>query len=129
MVTRFSVDGQRFTILGDIEDDASAIICNMYDKDTLKTDILQVAHHGWGATTKLYNLLKPTVLMWPTDQNTYADQTAGTSSGKYQTIDFALSKQASVKLIIVADGGHKTVSLPMKDISQSAVSVMQPTRK
>ena len=129
MVTRFSVDGQRFTILGDIEDDASAIICNMYDKDTLKTDILQVAHHGWGATTKLYNLLKPTVLMWPTDQNTYAGQTAGTSSGKYQTIDFALSKQASVKLIIVADGGHKTVSLPMKDISQSAVSVMQPTRK
>jgi hypothetical protein len=67
--------------------------------------------------------------MWPTDQNTYAGQTAGTSSGKYQTIDFALSKQASVKLIIVADGGHKTVSLPMKDISQSAVSVMQPTRK
>ena len=129
MVTRFSVDGQRFTILGDIEDEASAIIVNMYDAATLKTDILQVAHHGWGATTKLYNMLKPTVLMWPTDQQSFTNQTAGTNSGYYYTIDYALSKQANVKLIVVADGGHKTVSLPMKDISQSAVSVMQPTRK
>lgn len=129
MVTRFSVDGQRFTILGDIEDDASAIMVKMYKATDLKTDILQVAHHGWGGTTPLYNMFRPTVLMWPTDQNSFAGQTAGTSSGYYQTIDFALSKQPNVKLIIVADGGHKTVSLPIKDISQSAVSVMQPTRK
>ena len=129
MVTRFDIGGQRFTILGDIEDEASEIMVNMYDTATLKTDILQVAHHGWGGTTRLYNMFKPTVLMWPTDANNFAGQTAGTSSGYYQTIDFALSKQANVKLIIVADGGHKTVSLPMTNISQSAVKVMQPTRK
>jgi beta-lactamase superfamily II metal-dependent hydrolase len=129
MVTRFDIGGQRFTILGDIEDEASAIMVNMYDTATLKTDILQVAHHGWGGTTRLYNMFKPTVLMWPTDANNFAGQTAGTSSGYYQTIDFALSKQANVKLIIVADGGHKTVSLPMTNISQSAVKIMQPTRK
>lgn len=129
MVTRFSIGGQRFTILGDIEDEASAIMCKMYDKETLKTDILQVAHHGWGATTQLYNMFKPTVLMWPTDQNNFAGQTAGTSSGYYQVIDFALSKQPNVKLIVVADGGHKTVSLPMESFTQSAVTIMQPTRK
>ena len=128
MVTRFSVDGQRFTILGDIEDEASAIIVNMYDAATLKTDILQVAHHGWGATTRLYNLFKPTVLMWPTDQKSFNSQTAGTSSGYYYTIDYALAKQTNVKLIVVADGGHKTVSLPMKSYTESAVKVMQPTR-
>lgn len=128
MVTRFSVDGQRFTILGDIEDEASAIMVKMYDATTLKTDILQVAHHGWGATTKLYNLFKPTVLMWPTDQKTFNNQTAGTSSSYYYTIDYALSKQPNVKLIVVADGGHKTVSLPMKSFTESAVQVMQPTR-
>ncbi len=129
MVTRFDIGGQSFTILGDIEDEASAIIVEMYDAASLKTDILQVAHHGWGATTKLYNLLKPTVLVWPTDQNTFTKQTAGTSSSYYYVIDYALSKQANVKLIIVADGGHKTFSLPMNNISQSAVTVMQPTRK
>ena len=129
MVTRFKIDGQTFTILGDVEDEASAIMVNMYDSATLKTDILQVAHHGWGATTRLYNLFKPTVLVWPTDQATFTKQTAGTSSSYYYVIDYALSKQANVKLIIVADGGHKTIPLPMKDISQSSVSVMQPTRK
>jgi hypothetical protein len=129
MVTRFDIGGQRFTILGDIEDEASAIMVNMYDTATLKTDILQVAHHGWGGTTRLYNMFKPTVLMWPTDQNNFAGQTAGTSSGYYQVIDFALSKQPNVKLIVVADGGHKTVSLPMESFTQSAVTIMQPTRK
>lgn len=129
MVTRFDIGGQRFTILGDIEDVASGIMVQMYDAASLKTDILQVAHHGWGATTALYNLFKPTVLMWPTDQNSFASQTAGTSSGYYQVIDFALSKQKNVKLIIVADGGHKTVKLPMTNYTESAVSIMQPTRK
>ena len=128
MVTRFSVGGQRFTILGDIEDAASEIIVNMYDAASLKTDILQVAHHGWGCTTRLYNLFKPTVLMWPTDSASFAQQTAGTSSSYYYVIDYALSRQSNVKLIVVADGGHKTVTLPMTNISQSAVKVMQPTR-
>ena len=128
MVTRFKIDGQMFTILGDIEDVASDIIVKMYDAASLKTDILQVAHHGWGATTVLYNLFKPTVLMWPTDAATYAKQTAGTSNSYYYTIDYALSKQPNVKLIVVADGGHKTVKLPMTNFTESAVSIMQPTR-
>lgn len=129
IVTRFTTGGQTMTILGDIEDEASAVMVKMYDAEDIKTDILQVAHHGWGATTPLYNMFKPTVLVWPTDAKTYAGQTAGTSSGYYQTIDYALAKQPNVKLIIVADGGHKTISLPMTDISESAVTVWTPTRK
>jgi len=129
IVTRFTIGGQTMTILGDIEDDASAVMTKMYAAKDIKTDILQVAHHGWGATTPLYNMFKPTVLVWPTDANNFASQTAGTSSGYYQTIDYALSKQPNVKLIIVADGGHKTFSLPMTNISESAVTVWTPTRK
>lgn len=129
MVTRFKIDGQTFTILGDIEDEASAVMVQMYNGATLKTDILQVAHHGWGATTKLYNLFKPTVLVWPTDKNSFTKQTAGTSTGYYYVIDYALSQQPNVKLIVVADGGHKTIPLPLKNISESSISVMQPTRK
>ena len=49
--------------------------------------------------------------------------------GRYRLIDFALSKQGSVELIVVADGGHKTVALPMKTFTEASVSVMQPTRK
>ena len=128
MVTRFTIDGQSFTILGDIQDDASDIIAKMYKAATLKTDILQVAHHGWGGTTTLYSLLRPTILIWPTDQNSYTKQTAGTSSSYYYAIDYALSKQSNVKLIIVADGGHKTFSLPMKDISEASITVWEPSR-
>lgn len=129
IVTRFTIDGQVVTILGDIEDDASDVMVKMYQASTLKTDLLQVAHHGWGATTPLYNKFKPTVLIWPTDANTFAGQTAGTSSGYYQVIDYALYKQPNVKLTIVADGGHKTIPLPLKNISESAITVWQPTRK
>ncbi|MBO5269770.1 MAG: hypothetical protein J6B77_03220, partial [Clostridia bacterium] len=50
-ITRFDIgegeNKQRLTILGDVEDTGSGILVNMYG-DALKTDILQVAHHGWG---------------------------------------------------------------------------------
>ncbi len=129
MVTRFSIDGQRFTILGDIQDQASDIMVKMYG-NSLKTDILQVAHHGvTGGTTALYSRFRPTVLIWPTDQNSFTKQTAGTRNDSYFAVDYTLSKQPNVKLIVLADNGHKTIPLPITDYSEKSVTILPVTRK
>ena len=112
MVTRFEIGGQRVTILGDAQATAAKIMAQMYG-ETLKSDIVQVAHHGGnGCTTELYELLAPRILIWPTDQANFEKQTAGTSSAANYVVDYKLANQESVKLIIVADGGHKTIVLP-----------------
>ena len=112
MVTRFEIGGQRVTILGDAQTTAAKIMAQMYG-ETLKSDIVQVAHHGGnGCTTELYELLAPRILIWPTDQANFEKQTAGTSSAANYVVDYKLANQESVKLIIVADGGHKTIVLP-----------------
>ena len=111
LVSRFDVGGQRVTITGDIEDIGSQRMVDMYGKE-LKTDILQVAHHGWGGTSRFYEALRPTILLWPTDEASFKKQTAGTSSSYYYAIDYALYKQPNVKMVVVADKGHKTIKLP-----------------
>ena len=122
MVTRFTHGGQTVTILGDIEDVASEIMVEMYDEAALRTDMMTVAHHGSGGTTALYSLFKPTVVLWPTNQAHADNQLKSTTTGYYPDINKALVKQKNVKLVIVADKGHKTITLPMT-VSESNVQV------
>ncbi len=78
-VLKFSFDnGRSFMVLGDVESDRilkmveenSPIYC---DNKTLKSDILQVAHHGlhcaeekeYGQVKTLYEKIAPSVCFWP----------------------------------------------------------------
>ena len=108
-------------------DVGSKLMVKMYGEH-LKVDIAQIAHHGWGGTTEWYRLLNPTVLLWPTDNPTFKSQTAGTSSGYYQKIDYAVANQKGVELIIVADGGHKTIYLPDLTLKEHEIDVWTPQR-
>ena len=104
---------QRFTILGDIEDVASDIICNMYSAETLKTDIMQVAHHGYGGTVELYACFKPTVVLWPQNQGSVDGQLKESATGYYPTINKSLINQKNVLMLVVADNGHQQIQLPV----------------
>ena len=101
---------QRLTIMGDIEEVASKVLVDMYG-DELKTDIMQVAHHGYGGSVELYAKYSPSVVLWPKDQSAVNTQLTGT--GYYPTINQSLVNQKNVVLVVVADGGHKTVPLPL----------------
>ena len=135
-VHRFDVgegaNRQRVQILGDIEDVASNIMCSMYSAETLKCDVLQVAHHGWGATTELYARFSPSVVLWPNTQATVNSHLANGSTGYYQTINKSLCNQKNVLLIVVADKGHKMVSLPVvgltndRNVNQANLVVVMP---
>lgn len=114
MVTRMTIGDQVITWLGDIQTEGSNIITSMYG-DYLKTDIAQVSHHGYnGATQKLYKLLSPDTLLWPTSSSGYSKQTAGTSSSSYYVVDYYIAKQLGVKDIYVADGHNICLTLPHK---------------
>ena len=104
---------QRFTILGDIEDVASNIICSMYSAEVLKTDIMQVAHHGGGGTVELYARFKPTVVLWPQNQGSVDNQLKDSATGYYPTINKSLINQKNVLMLVVADNGHQQIQLPV----------------
>lgn len=64
----FSVEtgGQKILFLGDVQKEGSAILLRD-KKDSLPSDIVQVAHHGFrGATKELYAAIHPTVALFPT---------------------------------------------------------------
>ena len=113
-VNRYTVgtgeNTQRLQILGDIEDVASELLIDMYG-DELKCDIMQVAHHGYGGTVELYRRFSPAVILWPKDQKAVDAQLSGT--GYYPEINQSLVNQRNVLLFVVADGGHKTIPLPV----------------
>jgi hypothetical protein len=121
-VHRFDVgegtNRQRMTILGDIEDNASDIISDMYGEE-LKTDIMQVAHHGGGGTIELYSYFKPTVIVWPNNQGSVDNHLKESNTGYYPTINKSLVNQKNVLLIVVADKGHKTISLPVLGLTSN----------
>lgn len=123
MVMRMTVGGQVITWLGDIQTEGSNIITSMYG-GYLKTDIAQVSHHGYnGATVKLYKLLHPSTLLWPTSQSNYGKQTAGTSTTSYYVVDHYIAKNLKVTDIFVADGHNICLPLPYTAGSGSAIYI------
>ncbi len=66
LVFRIELGGETIMQLGDCGTSASVIVENMY-KDYLKSDIMQVAHHGhYGASEGLNAYIDAEVVCWPT---------------------------------------------------------------
>ena len=66
MIIRFDTGKATLLILGDIGKEGSKKLISQ-QKDKLKSDIVQVSHHGQnGATKELYQIIKPKICLWPT---------------------------------------------------------------
>ena len=112
MVLRMTIGGQTIMWLGDIQHEGSDVICDMYGA-YIRSDIVQVAHHGGtGATKELYGLVNPAIAFWPAEYASYAQQTAGTSENRIHIIDYYLAKQLNVVDIFVADPDNISITLP-----------------
>lgn len=56
--------GQRIALLADAHDDTSAILAKVYG-ESLKLDIVQIAHHGYnGGNKSMYQLMNADVALW-----------------------------------------------------------------
>lgn len=105
MAFRMTVAGQTMLWLGDIQTNASDVICAMYGEN-LKSDMVQVSHHGGnGATEQLYTLIRPTVAFWPCDRANYQGYI------RHFPASDLLANRLGVKENIVADPDH-TLTFP-----------------
>lgn len=64
-VLRFTFDGKTFLLPGDLANRGAAVMTAMYSPETLKSDVLQVAHHGWNDLRALYEAVRPTISLYP----------------------------------------------------------------
>ena len=64
LIYAVSIAGQRIVITNDGHDDACLIVNRMYG-DTLKSDIVQIAHHGYnGGNDAMYRNIKADTALW-----------------------------------------------------------------
>ena len=71
-VIRTDICGQRILFPGDIGEKGSEIL--LHAREQLKSDIVQVAHHGFnGATTEFYEAVDAKVALWPTPDYCISD--------------------------------------------------------
>ena len=75
-VVKVTFDDCSFMVLGDINDVASAIILRNNSDETLKADIVQVAHHTINNLSVLYSHIQPNVAFVPASRATasYGDR-------------------------------------------------------
>ncbi len=107
LVMRMTVGGQTVLWTADMEDIASGVLCGMYGEG-LKSDIMQMAHHGYrhSATAEFYGKVDPAVVLWPAKTAWFEGWTAEEPANQY------LLNELHVQDVLVADGAVKTLFLP-----------------
>ena len=88
MVIKFETGKTKLLILGDTGEKSSEKLL-LNQKDKLKSDIVQMAHHGQaGATEELYKAVNPTICLWPTPEWLWNnDNGNGYGSGNWKTLE------------------------------------------
>ena len=74
------IEGERLMFAGDISDELAEVLYETFEgTDYLRCDFLQLSHHGvrnhhgtnMPNMVKLYTLMRPTVVLWPTSNTEY----------------------------------------------------------
>jgi hypothetical protein len=92
--------------LGDLERIGSQRVRSAWSPEMLKADMVQVAHHGYnGSESALYDIIRPTIVWFPTAAANIREMTANaTSSYWYYEADYRLCRETeTVKIVIAAD--------------------------
>lgn len=113
MVVKFDTGKTTFLVLGDTGVKSSEKLLKT-QKEKLKSDIVQMAHHGQnGATKELYEQINPTICMWPTPEWLWNnDSGEGKGSGPWKTLETRLwMEELKVKKNYVEKDGDITIKL------------------
>jgi len=71
LMFRVTVDGQTHMILADSNEFTQDVVNTIYTSETLKSDAMQVAHHGYYTNANIkpmYELINPTYVLWPSSK-------------------------------------------------------------
>ena len=88
LMVRFTFDGGKtFTVLGDSTEQTSKQLAATY-QSYLKSDILQLAHHGLiGGDKELYTYIDPEICFWATSQERFEGRYDTNKDGKVSSTD------------------------------------------
>lgn len=88
MVIKFDTGKTSFLVLGDTGTQSSEKLIKT-QKEKLKSDIVQVAHHGQaGATEELYKVINPKICLWPTPTWLWNNDSGnGENTGSWKTFE------------------------------------------
>lgn len=64
-VLKVNFDGKTFMILGDIYGSAETTLLRYYPSEMLKSDVVQVSHHGWNYMPSLYAAIDAKIALYP----------------------------------------------------------------
>lgn len=113
MVIKFTTDHHCFLVLGDTGEKSSQKLLAT-QKEKLKSDIVQMAHHGQaGATKELYEAVDPKICLWPTPEWLWNnDAGEGKNTGPWKTMETrSWIEQLQVKKNYIAKDGNKTIEI------------------
>lgn len=110
IVPRIEIEGQTFLMLGDLYVDGNQALAHMYGKQ-LKSDFLQVAHHGGsGGVYETNQLIDPVVVLWPLGEYDYFG--VGKWNRSRETYNEYFFKSTTLREIILAGSSCRTIPLP-----------------
>ena len=117
-IIRLKAGGQSLLFMADCDKNTCDILCDTLG-DALKSDFIQVNHHGYsGGTIELYQKVAPTYSLWTTSDIAFRFRTCGV---KYQWIGNAVESNKYLyntlgrENCFIADGPVEIIRLPLTD--------------
>ena len=113
MVIKMNLPKSSILFLGDTGEESGDKLLNT-QKDKLKSDIVQVAHHGQsGAKESLYKEINPRICLWPTPEWLWNnDSGEGKGSGPWTTLETRQwMENLGVKIHVIEKDGDTTIKV------------------
>lgn len=113
MVFKFKVNNKSIIFLGDTGKESSEKLLKN-QKDKLKSNVMQVAHHGQsGGTEELYKTINPEIVLWPTPKWLWNnDAGEGFNTGPWKTIETRnWINKLDVKENIIEMNGNQSIKI------------------
>ena len=113
MVIKMNLPKSSILFLGDTGEESGEKLLNT-QKDKLKSDIVQVAHHGQGgAKESLYKEINPRICLWPTPEWLWNnDSGEGKGSGPWTTLETRQwMENLGVKIHVIEKDGDTTIKV------------------
>lgn len=113
MVIKFNTGKTNILILGDTGEKSSQKLLQN-QKEKLKSDIVQMAHHGQaGATKELYEAVEPTTCLWPTPEWLWNNDAGnGMNTGPWKTMETRKwMEEIGINKNYIAKDGDLTINL------------------
>ena len=113
MVIKMNLLKSSILFLGDTGEESGDKLLNT-QKDKLKSDVVQVAHHGQsGAKESLYKKINPRICLWPTPEWLWNnDSGGGKGSGPWTTLETRQwMENLGVKIHVIEKDGDTTIKV------------------